>query len=100
MYALSFLKEGKRSNLDRDYSDDDNEVIGQVVHNTAEGMPIRLVDVDNDDKEKGDEIIILRRHPSRTPEINLSRRNIVWLFHRPRPPALSVEFDDDGCKLS
>ena len=63
MYALSFLKEGKRSNLDRDYSDDDNEVIGQVVHNTAEGMPIRLVDVDNDDKEKGDEIIILKETP-------------------------------------
>ena len=49
------MKEGKGSNLDRDDSDDDNEVIGQVVLNTVEGMSICLVDVDDDDKEKGDD---------------------------------------------
>jgi hypothetical protein len=54
IYALS-LKEGKRSNLDKDDSDGDNEVIGKVVCNTAEGMPIRLVDVNDDDTEKGDD---------------------------------------------
>jgi hypothetical protein len=54
IYALS-LKEGKRSNLDKDDSDGDNEVIGKVVRNTAEGMPIHLVDVNDDDMEKGDD---------------------------------------------
>jgi hypothetical protein len=54
MCALS-LKERKGSNLDKDDSDDDNKVIGQVVCNTAEGMPIYLVDVNDDDKEKGDD---------------------------------------------
>ena len=54
MCALS-LKERKGSNLDKDDSDDDNKVIGQVVCNTAEGMPISLVDVNDDDKEKGDD---------------------------------------------
>ncbi len=49
------MKEGKGSNLDRDDSDDDNEVIGQAVLNTVEGMSICLVDVDDDDKEKGDD---------------------------------------------
>ena len=49
------MKEGKGSNLDRDDSDDDNEVMGQVVLNTVEGMSICLVDVDDDDKEKGDD---------------------------------------------
>ena len=49
------MKEGKGSNLDRDDSDDDNEVIGKVVCNTAEGMPIHLVDVNDDDMEKGDD---------------------------------------------
>jgi hypothetical protein len=49
------LKEGKGSNLDRDNSDDDNKVIGKVVCNTAEGMPIHLVDVNDDDMEKGDD---------------------------------------------
>ena len=54
IYALS-LKEGKGSNLDKDDSSGDNEVIGKVVCNTAEGMPIRLVDVNDDDMEKGDD---------------------------------------------
>ena len=49
------LKEGKGSNLDRGDSYNDNKVIGQVVCNTAEGMPISLVDVNDDDKEKGDD---------------------------------------------
>jgi hypothetical protein len=49
------VKEGKISNLDKDDSDGDNEVIGKVVCNTAEGMPIRLVDVNDDDTEKGDD---------------------------------------------
>jgi hypothetical protein len=54
MYALS-LKEGKGSNLDRDNSDNDNDVLGQVVHDTAEGLPISLVNVNKDGTEKGDD---------------------------------------------
>ena len=54
MYALS-LKEGKGSNLDRDNSDNDNDVLGQVVHDTEEGLPICLVNVNKDGTEKGDD---------------------------------------------
>ena len=56
MYALG-LKEGKGAIVDRDNSDNDNNVIGQVVRNTADSMPYRLGDVDNDDKERGDDDI-------------------------------------------
>ena len=45
MYALS-LKEGKASNLDKDdESDNDSEVLGQVVRKIVLGKPISLVDV-------------------------------------------------------
>ena len=54
IYALG-LKEGKRAIVDRDDFDDDNNVIGQVVHNTADSMPYCLGNVDNDDKEWGDD---------------------------------------------
>ena len=54
MYALG-LKEGKGAIVDRDDSDNDNNVIGQVVRNTADSMPYRLGDVDNNDKERGDD---------------------------------------------
>ncbi len=54
MYALG-LKEGKGAIVDRDDSDGDNNVIGQVVRNTADSMPYCLGDVDDDDKERGDD---------------------------------------------